>query len=74
MTQQAREFEDCFICDKRLINTFWYHNACYDNRDGKIGEVIRHLSYLPEAIPKSQHYRYIRRIYLGKKDDTSSKI
>jgi hypothetical protein len=61
-------FKKCFVCEKEMTGTHWYHNECApeDGWREEKPEVVQQLSNPPECIPKHQHYRYIRRIYLGK--------
>jgi hypothetical protein len=62
--KSATTFVNCFICERELTDTYWYHNHCsYDVNDEKLLNVISQLSDIPEHLPKDQHYKYIRRIY-----------
>lgn len=64
MTQAVR-FKNCFICDEDIDGYYWYHSDCLSSR-GSHSDVLTLLGNMPLIIPRGQHYRYIRRIYLGK--------
>ena len=65
-------FTKCFVCEGELKGTMWYHNLCWDWHKPAIRRVRTALAEIPLAIPEHQHYRYIRRIYIGKEVDETT--
>lgn len=58
---QAIPFDNCFVCNKDSDGFTWYHDRC------KPGfKAIAMLDRIPDHIPKKQHFRWIRALYLRK--------
>ncbi len=63
----ATNFKICFCCGVKieLTGLAWACRACWNG--GVVPVEVRDVLHkMPSHIPIDQHYRYIRRLYLGK--------